>query len=78
MINRQKAQKRAARSDRLAAALRENLKRRKAQARSRAAGDSADDLPPDPADAATSKATPEPEDKARPGVPDFRRNPGSE
>jgi hypothetical protein len=35
MIKRGKAQKKAARSARLAAALRENLKRRKAQARGR-------------------------------------------
>jgi len=36
MIKRGKAEKWAARSERLAAALRENLKRRKAQARGRA------------------------------------------
>ena len=38
-----KAEKWAARSERLSAALRENLKRRKAQARARAAGTAADD-----------------------------------
>ena len=61
-----KAEKRAARGQRLAAALRENLKRRKAQARSRAAGS-------EPADNSTKSR----EDKAA-GTPDFRRNPGSE
>jgi hypothetical protein len=60
-----KAEKWAARSERLSAALRENLKRRKAQARARAAGITQDD------DAAT---TGDNESKA----PDFRRNPGSE
>src|SRR5580704_200885 len=58
-----KAQIWAARGERLSAALRENLKRRKAQARARAAGAAPD------SDAAA--ATPEPESKA----PDFRRNP---
>jgi hypothetical protein len=57
-----KAEKWAARSERLSAALRENLKRRKAQARARAAGTAPDD------DAAA--ATPEREAMA----PDFRRN----
>ena len=60
-----KAEKRAARSERLAAALRENLKRRKAQTRARAAGTAPDD---DPAMA------PESESQA----PDFRRNRSSE
>jgi hypothetical protein len=41
MIKRVKADKWAARGERLAAALRENLKRRKAQARGRAAGEEA-------------------------------------
>jgi hypothetical protein len=57
-----KAEKWAARSERLSAALRENLKRRKAQARARAAGTAPD------TDA--SAAAPERESKA----PDFRRN----
>ena len=57
-----KAEKWAARGERLSAALRENLKRRKAQARARAAGTA-----PDKDDAA---ATPEHESEA----PDFRRN----
>lgn len=59
-----KAQKQAARGQRLAAALRENLKRRKAQARARAADQAAEG---DRADA--------PGDC---GKPDFRRNQGSE
>jgi hypothetical protein len=60
-----KAEKWAARSERLSAALRENLKRRKAQARARAGGTAQDD------DAAT---TGDNESKA----PDFRRNRGRE
>ena len=60
MISRGKAEKQAARSARLSAALRENLKRRKAQVRARqgAAGETA--LP--------AKADTEAEG------PDFRRN----
>jgi hypothetical protein len=61
-----KAQQSAARSERLAAALRENLKRRKAQARDRAGGQPPGDAKPQ--DAAKRGA----------GVPDFRRNQGSE
>jgi hypothetical protein len=61
-----KAEKWAARSERLSAALRENLKRRKAQARGRAATTATGD------DA--QKAAPERE----PEAPDFRRIPGSE
>jgi hypothetical protein len=57
-----KAEKWAARGERLSAALRENLKRRKAQARGRVAG---------PVDA----ELPEP-DAATAAAPDFRRNPG--
>jgi hypothetical protein len=60
-----KAQKWAARSERLSAALRENLKRRKAQARGRAAGTAPDDEAPTTAE-------------SEPKVPDFRRNRGSE
>ena len=60
-----KADLRAARKARLAAALRENLKRRKAQARARATGTAPDD---------DERTTAESESKA----PDFRRNPGSD
>jgi hypothetical protein len=56
-----KAEKWAARGERLSAALRENLKRRKAQARARAVGT------PQDGDAETAA---ESESKA----PDFRRN----
>jgi hypothetical protein len=55
-----KAEKWAARGERLSAALRENLKRRKAQARARAAGAVHGDTAP--AEETESKA------------PDFRRN----
>jgi hypothetical protein len=57
-----KASIRAARSERLAAALRENLKRHKAQARGRVAAGAADDEP--------AKAAAERDAK----TPDFRRN----
>jgi len=60
-----KASRSAARSARLAAALRENLKRRKAQVRGRAS-----ETVPDAADAAA------PAGADRPAAPDFRRNPG--
>jgi hypothetical protein len=56
-----KAEKWAARSERLSAALRQNLKRRKAQARGRAAAAPSDDLA-------------EVDPKQETGVPDFRRN----
>jgi hypothetical protein len=56
-----KASKWAARSERLSAALRENLKRRKAQARGRAGAEAQE-----PAAAADAAGT----------GPDFRRNPG--
>lgn len=61
-----KAEKWAARSERLSAALRENLKRRKAQVRGRSgvAGDTPDEA-----------AEPQPKE-TQPPVPDFRRNPG--
>ncbi len=62
MIKRGKAEKWAARSERLAAALRENLKRRKAQARGRAEGSAPGQ------DSAAKDAT-----MATAG-PDFRRN----
>ena len=72
-----KAAKWAARSERLSAALRENLKRRKAQARGRAttpAGDAtADGGDGDgAADAAGSG------DRQQPQTPDFRRNRSNE
>ena len=56
-----KAEKWAARGERLSAALRENLKRRKAQARARAAGAMHSD------DAA-------PAEESETEAPDFRRN----
>ena len=61
-----KAQKWAARSQRLSAALRENLKRRKAQARGRAGDKAADG---DCANGANDLGT---------KTPDFRRNQGNE
>ncbi len=62
MIRRGKAEKWAARSERLAASLRENLKRRTEQARGRAAARPPDaDPPPDAAG-------------EQPRAPDFRRN----
>ena len=66
MISRGKIEKQAVRSARLAAALRENLKRRKAQARGRAQSR--------PEDAANPAANSRPE----PNAPDFRRNRGSD
>jgi len=72
-----KAAKWAARSKRLSAALRENLKRRKAQARGRAtppgeasAGDGGD-VASTPDGAARG-------DRQQQGTPDFRRNRGNE
>jgi hypothetical protein len=66
MVKPGKAQKWAARSQRLSAALRENLKRRKAQARGRAADKAAEGDPVK--DALDSGTT----------APDFRRNQGNE
>ncbi len=66
-----KAAKWAARSERLSAALRENLKRRKAQARGRAA------VPLDEATAVDAAAGADRNDDAagpQPQTPDFRRN----
>ena len=60
-----KAEKWAARGERLSAALRENLKRRKAQTRGRAEG-------PEPDETPAANAT------AQPHAPDFRRNRGSD
>ena len=59
-----KAAKWAARGERLSAALRENLKRRKAQARGRAGAAIADE---DDGDG-----------QPKPGTPDFRRNRSNE
>jgi len=69
MTLRGKAEKKAARGARLSAALRENLKRRKAQARRRAG-----ETP------AASGAEAAPGSGARNGAPapDFRRNRGSD
>ena len=63
MISRGKAEKQAARSARLSAALRENLKRRKAQARGR--GQNRTDGEPSTA-----------EEEIERQAPDFRRNQG--
>ena len=62
MIARGKAEKQAARAARLSAALRENLKRRKTQARGRAESVKAEETPA-PANAAEERKS-----------PDFRRN----
>jgi hypothetical protein len=61
-----KAEQQAARTARLSAALRENLKRRKAQARRRAAGATAEGEAAEVDGAQGAKA------------PDFRRNRGNE
>jgi hypothetical protein len=66
MIAPGKAEKKAARAARLSAALRENLKRRKAQARGRAKSEDIEETP------SSEKAAPET------GTPDFRRNRGSD
>ena len=62
MISRGKMEKRQARSRRLSAALRENLKRRKAQARGRAEVRSDEEAPPPAQKIGQSQS------------PDFRRN----
>ncbi len=62
MVSRGKAEQQAARNARLSAALRENLKRRKAQTRGRAEHTPGEAVNPGQAPAAQSK------------VPDFRRN----
>ena len=66
MISRGKAEQQTARSARLAAALRENLKRRKAQARGRAQSRPEDDAK------LAGNSRPEP------NAPDLRRNRGSD
>jgi hypothetical protein len=63
-----KAAKSAARSERLSAALRENLKRRKAQARARDGGSAT----------GFSNETARQDDEVKAPGPDFRRNRGSE
>jgi hypothetical protein len=65
MISRGKAQKQAARTARLSAALRENLKRRKAQARGRSEDRQTD-------------ATSPPDTTPQRPAPDFRRNHSSD
>ena len=72
-----KAAKWAARSERLSAALRENLKRRKAQARGRAATPAAD-AAADDGDVTTVPAGAESGERQQPGTPDFRRNRSNE
>jgi len=67
MVQSDKKMKRAARDARLAAALRENLKRRKAQAHGRAATRVAD-----------VHDSAEPSRGTAPTTPDFRRNRGRE
>jgi len=67
MIKRGKAEKWAARSERLSAALRQNLKRRKAQARGRAEAGAA----------SPSENSPAPDADVA-DAPDFRRNRGTE
>jgi hypothetical protein len=62
-----KASQKAARGARLKAALRENLKRRKAQARRRTSQAAADSEGP----ASAAKA-----ERSKGVAPDFRRNPG--
>jgi hypothetical protein len=66
MISRGKVEKQVARTKRLSAALRENLKRRKAQARGRAERRAEGEVSALAAESATAKG------------PDFRRNRGSD
>jgi hypothetical protein len=64
MVSRGKVEKKAARTERLSAALRENLKRRKAQARGRAENSDVEaNKSPSPANHGNERQT-----------PDFRRN----
>lgn len=72
-----KAAKWAARSERLSAALRENLKRRKAQARGRAAA-SGEAAAADDGDAAGAPNGAESGERQQPRTPDFRRNRSNE
>jgi len=70
MIAPGKAEKKAARTARLSAALRENLKRRRAQARRRSQGPEPGEGPAEAVTAGESPAGPA-------KTPDFRRNRGS-
>ena len=72
-----KAAKWAARSERLSAALRENLKRRKVQARGRA-GTPAGDAAADDGDVAGAPDSAEGGARRQLGTPDFRRNRSNE
>ena len=73
MIKRGKAEKSAARSERLSAALRENLKRRKEQARKR---EMEHTVERDPALGRGSATDTGANDGPRePPIPEFRRNP---
>ena len=72
-----KAAKWAARSERLSAALRENLKRRKAQARGRTAAP-AGDAAADGGDVAGAPGGADSGSRRQPGTPDFRRNRSNE
>ena len=72
-----KAAKWAARSERLSAALRENLKRRKAQARGRAA-EPAGEAAADGGEDGDAPAGAEDGGRQQPGTPDFRRNRSNE
>jgi hypothetical protein len=79
MIKRGKADRWAARSERLSAALRENLKRRKAQARGRAGSEATSQSSAD--QGAADKDTAGKDSLAKDAeleVPDFRRNRGRE
>jgi hypothetical protein len=72
-----KAAKWAARSERLSAALRENLKRRKAQVRARAAAPAGEAGANNPDDAAPEQ-TDGGDGRQQPKTPDFRRNRSNE
>ena len=72
-----KAAKWAARSERLSAALRENLKRRKAQARGRAVTPAGEAAAND-GDAAGAPGDDDSSGCGQPGTPDFRRNRSNE
>jgi hypothetical protein len=73
MAKRGKAEKWTARSERLSAALRENLKRRKAQARARTGAR----VPAAPGEDSSAKDATMGTARETSG-PDFRRNPGRE
>ena len=75
MIKRGKAEKWAARGERLSEALRQNLKRRKAQARAR---DGERDKERNVAGTPAAGESPAGDADGTAPVPDFRRNPGGE